>query len=342
MLRSLAALSLFVALALPGATATSRSVPADALTCPGALTLEELVTCIIQQMPLEGSEGFRVPDAGVQADWRGVVREMLEGRCDGIQLPASLQIAYVVRTFTDADDARGYCVLMEVFDETGSGYVSRGWGTFIINATATRELNLQISHPIADAATEDEGIGVFKGTQARSFLMAGTHRRANRAASLCQGSAGYLEADVAHNLANLFQPAVQEVAAYYAARGTDFTGIQFHGHVVTTCPGIDVYLTYGMNVKPALGDSLVTLQRNLQAQHPTWEIAVPDPDNPPCSLHGSLNVQGRLLNGVPPDLCCTQAASAYSGRFIHIEQKSGFRDAADWVPAINDTWPAAP
>jgi hypothetical protein len=35
---------------------------------------------------------------------------------------------------------------------------------------------------------------------------------------------------------------------------------------------------------------------------------------------------------------CTIPASSYSGRFIHIEQKSAFRDPNNWIDAINDTW----
>ncbi len=344
MLRPLAVLSV-LGLALAGGpfstTSVARVAAPAALTCPDTTTLDELVACITLQMPREGSEGFQVPDTGVQSDWRGVVSQMLNGGCDGIGLPISLSAIYLIRTFTDAGNGEDYCVLMEILDETGSGVVSRGWGTFITNATAGRELSIQISHPIADAATEDEGIGVFKGTRARSFL-AGTHRRANSTPSRCQGSAGFLEADVAHNLENLFQPTVQELLGYYAARGQDFVALQFHGHAATSCPDLDVYLTYGLNVKPVAGEALLSLQANLLASHPTWIVAVPDPDNPPCTLHGSLNVQGRLLNGVPAANCCTQAAATYSGKFIHIEQKPGFRDPGDWIAAINDTWPAAP
>jgi hypothetical protein len=49
-------------------------------------------------------------------------------------------------------------------------------------------------------------------------------------------------------------------------------------------------------------------------------------------------VQGRFLNGIPSNQVCKTGATAYSGKFIHIEQKRELRTVADWVAAINTTW----
>jgi hypothetical protein len=318
-------------------TASSTNV-SNRLTCPGAITLEDLITCIIAQMPKAGSQGFVVPDDTVRDDWRGVVAQMLLGFCEDVALPDSLRDAYVIRWFNDVSTAQQYCVLMEVADEDGDGVVDRGWGTFIINPSPSRELSIQIAHPVADKDTEDEGIGVFKGTSSRSFLMAGTHRNANSITSTCQST--FLEADVAHNIVNLFQPTVQELLTFYNVIGTDFVGIQFHGDAPDSCPGVDVYLTHGLNRKSVAGDKILDLQSNLLAYHPAWHVDVPDPANPPCNLHGSTNVQGRLLNGVEPGSVCTVSASSSTGKFIHVEQKFAFRNAQDWVGPINDTWPS--
>ncbi|MSO49350.1 MAG: hypothetical protein EXQ49_05525 [Acidobacteria bacterium] len=92
---------------------------------------------------------------------------------------------------------------MEVADANNNGYVDRGWGTFITYNGATRELSHQAPHPISDSTTESQAIGVFKGTDSRSYLMAGAHRLANAASSTCQASYG--QADAAHNTANMFK-----------------------------------------------------------------------------------------------------------------------------------------
>src|SRR5262245_39758484 len=76
-------------------------VNAAELTCPTSTTLEQLVTCIRNQMPLSGSNGFVAPTATEQADWRSVVRQMLDGSCN-FPLPASLAGIMQLRTFTDA------------------------------------------------------------------------------------------------------------------------------------------------------------------------------------------------------------------------------------------------
>jgi cellulose 1,4-beta-cellobiosidase len=48
-----------------------------------------------------------------------------------------------------------------------------------------------------------------------------------------------------------------------------------------------------------------------------------------------------LLNGVAASNVCGTAPSGYSGRFIHNEQDPGFRDPADWAPAVAATWPVS-
>ncbi len=83
------------------------------LTCPSATTLDGLVSCIRDQMPGSGSNGFVFPSATQKTDWRWIVRQMLGGSCD-FQPPASLSGIVKVRTFTDSGNGKSYCVLMEV------------------------------------------------------------------------------------------------------------------------------------------------------------------------------------------------------------------------------------
>jgi hypothetical protein len=286
-------------------------------------------------MPLSGSNGFAVPGADEQADFRAVIRQMLNGACDTITLPATLSGAYVVRTFSDADTAKAYCLLMEIGAIDPTAKVDRGWGTFIVDGAPLRDIDVAIAHPIADATTEDQGIAVFKGTASRTFLLAGTHRRANDAASACQPALS--DSDAAHNVETMFFAATEEIAAWYGI--ASFVQLQFHGFAASTCPGVDVHLSYGLRSPPTADSLLVRLQTNVQAEHPTWSVTVPG-DPTPCDLNATTNVEGRFLNGVPRTECCSTPATDFTERFIHIEQAPGFRDPIDWIPVVIATWPA--
>src|SRR5215510_3767714 len=160
---------LLVAVALWVLTGTAFAAN---LTCSSATTLDQLATCIAGQMPASGSNGFVAPSAQEQADWRTVVGQMLGGACN-FALPASLATNAQIRTFIDTSTGKSYCLLMEVLDSNNNGKVDRGWGAFMVNASATREISHQAAHPLADLTTENESIGVFGGTDSRSWLIAG-------------------------------------------------------------------------------------------------------------------------------------------------------------------------
>jgi hypothetical protein len=301
-------------------------------TCPSATTLDSLVTCIHNQMPGRDSNGFQPPGAVEQADWRSVVRLMLAGACD-FSLPASLDGIMQIRTFTDAENGRAYCLLMEVLDANTNGKVDRGWGTVIVDPAAARELSHQAPHPISDSTTENEAVGAFKATRSRSLLMAGAHREANPSASPCQGS--YELADAAHNVTNMFQAAQVELRAHYGP--TPWNVLQWHGMAADTCDGVDVYMSQGMNRAPKAGDRILELRDRMLTHHPSWAIAVPGGGL--CALHATDNVQGRLLNGVTEASVCSVAATETTGTFIHIEQDPAFRLASAWATSIEEAWP---
>ena len=60
---------------------------------------------------------------------------------------------------------------------------------------------------------------------------------------------------------------------------------------------------------------------------------------PSSEMGGTTNVQGRLINAVAADKVCGTNATASSGRFIHIEQQPGYRDAKDWIAALVSAFP---
>ena len=302
------------------------------LTCPSSTTLDTLVTCIRDQMPKAGSNGYVAPTPSQRADWRIVVNQMLQGSCD-FAVPASLNGIVQVKTFTDTGNGRTYCLLMEVLDQNGNGVVDKGFGKFIVYNSATRQLSHQAVHPIADSTTESQAVTVFKDTDSRSYLMAGAHRNANAAASTCIPSDP--ESDASHNSNTMVQATNEELLAYYGA--TSWFAIQWHGMEPSRCPKTDVYPSHGQNVKPAPTDKIAVLRANLLVHHQTWVVHLPGSGL--CDLNATENVQGRLLNGVAAQCVCCTAASSYTQKFIHIEQDPNFRNPSDWIAPITETFP---
>jgi len=231
--------------------------------------------------------------------------------------------------FVDSGNGRNYCVLMEVRDENSDNIVDRGWGTFIVNHDAIRELSHQAPHPVSDSTTEIQAIMIFKETDSRSYLMAGAHRDANSANSACQSS--FKEADAAHNTATMFHATNQELINFYGA--ASWNAIQWHGMAANRCPNTQVFPSHGVDVTPLATDKISVLRDNL----PDWDVDLPGAGA--CDLGATDNVQGRLINGVPAGSVCGPDASSYNGRFIHIEQDPGFRNPFEWINPVRDTWP---
>src|SRR5688572_20845905 len=128
-------------LILPGAASAAT------LTCSSATTLDALATCIKNQIPGNGSGEWVAATTTEQTAWRSAVGQMLNGACN-FALPAAIATAAQIRTFTDTSTGKSYCLLMEVLDGNNNGKVDRGWGAFMVNPTATREISHQAPHPL--------------------------------------------------------------------------------------------------------------------------------------------------------------------------------------------------
>ncbi|AUX23630.1 hypothetical protein SOCEGT47_041580 [Sorangium cellulosum] len=317
-----------------GAGVLMASLAAGASECTGTSspTLESLVACVRDRMPRRRSGVFVVPSPPEIAAWRGVVGAMMRGGCD-IALPLNLSSIVQLRSVRDADDGRTYCVLLETADRNGDGVVDRGFGAFIVDAAAERELSHQVSHPIADMGTEMQAVTVFKRTRSRTLILAGAHRDAIPAGSGWQGA--LRTADVVRNPATMFHATHAELMAYYGVR--PWWAIQWHGMAEETCRAVDVHLSHGMNSAPAPGDKILELRKNLLARRPTWRISVAGSRQ--CSLNATANVQGRLLNDSTPAWSSGFPAIPVTWRFVHIEQHPGFRDPGEWIDALMATWP---
>jgi hypothetical protein len=304
---------------------------AATLDCPAARTLDDLAECLDRQVLPSGSGKYVPPSAAEMADYRGVVRRMLRGRC-AFSLPRRLRGILDLRTFPDASNGRRYCVLVETQDANADGLPDRGWGTFIVYRDAAREISHQAPHPLFDGATDLEAMAIFRDTDSRSFAMAGAHRNANSGPACVSGEN---VADVVHDTRNMFHAANEALKAFYGRKA--WTALQWHGNA--TCGHLNAYISVGLASAPALPSRARTLRDRMRAQHPEWTI-----ENPPdggCPLNALTNVQGRLLNGVSSASVCTTDASAPRGRFIHVEQNSSSRLAPDWIDAVRETWPPA-
>ncbi|WP_438031101.1 hypothetical protein [Sorangium sp. So ce233] len=309
-----------------------RATGAAELTCSSSATLEALVACIRDQMPGRSSGVFVAPGPMEMEAWRSVVSAMMYGACSFV-LPSSLWPFAQVRSFRDADNGRQYCLLMETADWNGDGVVDRGFGAFVVDAFAERELSHQVSHPIADAGTELQAITVFKKTRSRTFLLAGAHRDAIAGGRWFHGPS--MSSDVAHNAATMFHTAHAAITSFYGWK--PWWAVQWHGMAENTCESVDVHLSHGVDAAPAAGDKILELRNNLLAHQPTWRIGVPG--SRVCALNATTNVQGRLLNGPPPSWSFGIPAATHSRRFVHIEQHPGVRDADGWIAAVLATWP---
>jgi hypothetical protein len=270
---------------------------------------------------------YVIPTESERAEFGNAVRAMLGGGCAEIVLGPALVQTYRVATFRDVSNGKPYCVLMETSDSDGNGKIDKGWGTFIVDRAATRELNIAVAHPLDDARTQDQGIGVFSKTSSRSFLLAGS-RRDLGGIRPCPGEDPCPASDVAHNVDTMFHVVTRQLAEFYGTR--DWTQLQFHGN--SSCPATDIHLSYGVPLPLTGTDKLSRLQTQLRVHHPDWIVTRFGEPGQPCILNGTTNVEGQLLN------------QGSQQRFIHIEQfmnqqRNDRRNAENWIPVILATFP---
>jgi hypothetical protein len=322
-----------VVVALLGGILVARPATAATINCSSTTdTLDAYVTCYKATFPDAGSDGYVAPTVTHRSAWRRLVREMLNGTCTS-KVPSALAGIVQRRTFTDSGTT--YCMLEEILDSDGNGKLDRGWGVFVTHpspAPGRENLHHTAPHPLFDAATENEAVGVFKGTSSRSFLLHGAHRDSSNRSS-CNPD-GHSLADAAHDNRNMFHATYREVMAYHGRAG--FWLVQWHGMDADRCEE-NVYLSHGRNQAPRPTDKIAVLEAKVKLHHPDWDVDTPGPTSG-CSLNATSNVQGRLLNGETS--VCTSPASHYTGRFVHIEQDPGFRSSSDWLQPVMDTWPS--
>ncbi len=197
-------------------------------------------------------------------------------------------------------------------------------------------LVVQTPHSFYDLNTMAEGVVVFETVGARALLSSGTHRCGSDTEAGCSGStsscsagsAPYRISDMAHTEESMFQ-AMHEALAD-GLPGT--SSISLHG-----------FTQSGASVSD--GTTQATSPTSLSAQlTDALTAALPAENITSCNdygaanhdvrLCGTTNAQGRYLNG-SADPCGT-AASAASGRFIHLEQNLVLRNQPAVIAAAID------
>jgi hypothetical protein len=213
----------------------------------------------------------------------------------------------------------------------------RGTGRAVIawRQDATRGLIVEAPHAVYDLTTLEESVALFDGISARALVASGTHRCANATASGCDGTTGacgeredYRESDMAHATDTSFQIAHEVLSTEHAA---DWI-VSVHG-----MGDLGASLSDGTNMATTVDAPVALLVAAMIAQFPAEQITT-------CNAHtgavfnerlcGTTNTQGRFTNG--SNATCTVGATAASGRFIHMEQSSEVRAAADSVVAAFD------
>ncbi len=312
----------------PTPTITPTPVPSR-LLCSSATTLEALVTCIVNQGPYASGAGYIEPTAQQQTDWKTVVGSMLNGQC-AFALPASLSPFMTVENFTDQGNGKTYCVFFETGDANNNGKIDKGWGTVFVDPSASKPLVIGSPHPVYDINTQNEAVSIFKGTNARLYLLMGAHRDASTV-NACQS--GYCISDPAHDVRDVFNPTAVQIMSYYGSN--DFWMLVFHG--MSSCSE-NVYGSNGFDTLPPAGTKIWQLHDRMEANNPGWVFALPtQSDN--CTLNATMTTTGRIINGVPIGSACGTYATVNTGHFIHLEQNSNSRNPSNWIPAINAVWP---
>eukprot|EP00537_Pseudo-nitzschia_pungens_P009400 CAMPEP_0172379448 /NCGR_PEP_ID=MMETSP1060-20121228/69937_1 /TAXON_ID=37318 /ORGANISM="Pseudo-nitzschia pungens, Strain cf. cingulata" /LENGTH=732 /DNA_ID=CAMNT_0013107189 /DNA_START=801 /DNA_END=3000 /DNA_ORIENTATION=- len=187
--------------------------------------------------------------------------------CDRIDL-RSLEGKYRTRTLVDADNGRAYCILAT----TSANYP---WGNVVVDLdpSTARNLSFDCPHPLFDAETAEQGLRLLKGTTARSWIVAGSHRMATpmptpmetpmamtmtvandpetqtqtaapTSASVCQPP--HSASDAAHSAPSCFLAAVAAIRSYYdSVARKDYTAVQLHGMGSKTCGSVDTFFSHG-------------------------------------------------------------------------------------------------
>lgn len=286
------------------------SVPSSTPTS-GSLTT--IVTNIVKSIPKENSNDFIEPSLGQRGVFSSVLADIF--RNDLSKISTSLKsINYDLSIIKDKDTQIVYYVLSEKSNSF------KGLGTYIISTNYTRNVIIEVPHPISDSRTDEEGVKILKAIGARGLFIAGTHRCANRTFSTSFGKTkacnGFEEqfrtSDAGHFPNNFFQEAHKVTLTL----STIPLVISLHGNN-DDIP--EILLSDGTEVKSSSTSIVNKLKSQLRTNVGSCNLS----SEPNYNLCGTTNIQGTVSNN---------AANPYAGKaktstglFLHIEQHLNVR-----------------
>lgn len=289
--------------------------------------LNDVVEKASKNLIRRDSNGFRVPTDGQLKAWAFITKSVFEGRAvDARKVIEQLSFPYDISQFRDRTTNRDYIVLEEKTP------LQAGWGLYVFDPASPNTLAIEVPHTVFDSNTEFQGIDAFRQTNARAFIMAGAHRRANKQESPCtqprsaNEDSRYPVSDPAHAVATPFH-AVHEALMDVKP---DTVVVQLHGMGERDiCP--NAFLSTGTSTVTTNSKRLMSCLEKAGVESGLYD------GKTTCPLIALSNVQGRFTNGERNDPCRTSAkTSPEPGRFIHIEQEPSIRkDAKGWQPVID-------
>ena len=299
------------------------------------------VNGIISTMPVSSGNEYVAPSPAQLADWTTLLQNLFAGQYATAAAQATA-LGYDLVHFSDNTNSETYYVLEKSVSSTNY------WGTYILNPSADRnQLILSAPHPKFDTNTGKQAAYCFKITDARFFMMSGTHRCNQSSFSNCSGTTtacaspaeSYRISDMAHVTNAIWQVTTEYIADNMT--GTFF--VQLHGFSMQAGDPY-VIMSNGTRLTPS-PDPVVTLRDKLLVVEPILTFKIAHIDLTWTRLIGFTNTNGRYINA--SNAPCSSNATTTNGRFLHIEQEyTRLREnMAGWdkmATALSQTFPLAP
>lgn len=274
------------------------------------------IDSLVANMPEEDSTVFVLPTPAEQHRFYMATVNLFNNQYAAANVWAD-SVNYRITQFTDPNFPTKTLYLLEEKQPA-----VRHWGWVVYNPNGCSPyLNIQSPHPLHDFNTGKQGAYCFMHTDAMSFMISSAHRCNSNLPSSCDGtttacgpSAPYAQSDNAHTVASAWQAATRAINLSYP--GGYF--VQLHGFSMQPTDPY-VIMGNGTQATPPGVDKLVALKNALYAQDSVLTFKVGHIDTTWNRLLGTVNTQGRYLNGsLDP---CDDNPAGTTGQFLHVEQE---------------------
>jgi hypothetical protein len=270
----------------------------------------------ISTMPGDSGNHYLEPDSLQLKTWERTLSLLFKGNYNSASDSAN-QFGYNLVQFTDTFNNPH--VSYYILENSTANY----WGTYVYNPNYCRPLVIQSPHSKKDANIGNQGIHIFRKTNALFFQVNGTNRCNSSLYSNCSGnttgcsnsstSEPYRISDLAHTSKSIFQKTTEVLLNTFS----NSYFIQLHGFTKLSS---DPYLILSNGTQQAsTPDYHSLLATNLVNEDSVLTYKIAHKDLNWTRLRGFWNTQGRLINGSINS--CNINSNNTNGRFLHIEQE---------------------